>query len=155
MSTPPTVTRSIRSSELSRNPASVFAAAEEGPVTITRRDGEALILSRASDVDKDREGLQLAAALVAASLSPGETPFSERLKGPFPWVDFLSATDRQAFAEEVVDVARACASVSRFEPLVLTLTSWHATAQAIASGYTPDHEQQWLEQPVTVPDPRD
>ena len=66
-----------------RSPASVFAAADEGPVTITRRDGEALVLTRASAVEHQRLGLQLAAQLIAASLADSSTPFVDRLRPDF------------------------------------------------------------------------
>jgi PHD/YefM family antitoxin component YafN of YafNO toxin-antitoxin module len=147
--------RTVQSSELSRSPASVFAAADQGPVTITRRDGEALILTRASEVEHQRLGLQLAAQLIAASLADSTTPFVDRLRVPFPWLEFLSATDRTAFAAEVVDVARACAAVSQFDRLLETLTAWRATAEAVAAGYTHDDDLTWLLEPTPVPDPRE
>lgn len=55
MGAPAVVIRTVQSSELSRNPASVFEAADLGPVTITRRDGESLVLARSSDVARQRE----------------------------------------------------------------------------------------------------
>lgn len=146
--------RTVQSSELSRRPASVFAAADEGPVTITRRDGEALVLTRASTVEHQRLGLQLAAQLIAASLADSSTPFVDRLRVPFPWLEFLSATDQAAFAGEVVDVARACASVSRFDRLLEVLTAWRATAESVAVGYTRDEDLTWILEPAPVTDPR-
>lgn len=153
MSTPG-VSRTVQSSELSRNSASVFKAVEEGPVTITRRDGEALVLAKASDVARQRAGLELAAQLVAASLAPTDVPFVERLRGPFPWLEFLRSTDRDAFAQEVIDVARACAAVSQFDHLLITLRRWQSTAEAIAAGYTADDDLDWLEDPSPTADPR-
>lgn len=44
---------SASSSDLSRNPAQVFRAADDGPVTITPRDGEPLILLRTSLVQRE------------------------------------------------------------------------------------------------------
>lgn len=149
-----TVSRSVRSSELSRNPAAVFKAAEDGPVTITRRDGESLVLTKSSDAKRQRAGLELAAHLVAASLSPEDQPFEERLRLPFPWTEFLTAEDRATFAKEVVDVARACAAVSQFDHLLVTIKAWQSTAEALASGYTADEDLDWLDEPVHAPDPR-
>lgn len=146
--------QSVQSSDLSRNPASVFAAADKGPVTITRRDGESLILTKASEVANQRLGLELAAQLVAASLAPGDQPFVERLRTPFPWLEFLAPADRDLFAQEIVDVARACAAVSRFGRLLITLEAWRSTAEAIALGYTPDEQLTWINEPERVDDPR-
>jgi PHD/YefM family antitoxin component YafN of YafNO toxin-antitoxin module len=154
MSPAAVVPQTVQSSDLSRNPASVFAAADRGPVTITRRDGESLILSKASEVEFQRRGLELAAQLVAASLAPAERPFSERLRAPFPWVEFLKPEDRELFAQEIVDVARACASVSRFDRLLLTLEAWRSTAEALAEGFTPDDQLMWIDEPSRVVDPR-
>lgn len=147
--------RTVQSSELSRSPASVFAAADQGPVTITRRDGEALVLTRASAVEHQRLGLQLAAQLIAASLADSGTPFIDRLRMPFPWLEFLSATDRASFAGEVVDVARACAAVSQFDRLLEVLTAWRSTAEAVAAGFTRDEDLTWILEPAPVADPRD
>lgn len=148
------ISRSVRSSELSRNPAAVFKAAEEGPVTITRRDGESLILTKSSEARRQHAGLELAAHLVAASLAPDDKPFEERLRLPFPWMEFLTADDRSAFAKEIVDVARACAAVSQFDRLLVAINAWQSTAEALAAGYTRDEDLDWLDEPVHAPDPR-
>lgn len=149
-----TITRSVHSSELSRNPAGVFREAENGPVTITRRDGESLVLTKSSHARRQLAGLELAAHLMAASLAPDDQPFEERLRLPFPWMEFLTPADRASFAKEVVDVARACAAVSQFDRLVVTVKAWESTAESIAAGYPRDEDLDWLDQPLQAPDPR-
>ncbi len=146
--------KTVQSSELSRSPASVFAAADAGPVMITRRDGEALVLTRASAVEHQRLGLQLAAQLIAASLADSTNPFLDRLRVPFPWLEFLSSADRASFAAEVIDVARACAAVWQFDRLLEVLTAWRSTAEAVAAGYTRDDDLTWISEPAPVTDPR-
>jgi hypothetical protein len=146
--------RTASSSDLSRNPAQVFRAAEEGPVTITRRDGEPLTLVRSSSVEREHEALRLAANLVAASLAPGDSSFAERLLVPFPWLGFLPAHQREQFAAEIVEVSRACASISSFDRLFVVLAEWRSTAEAIAAGFTPDDELDWLDERESVDDPR-
>lgn len=145
--------RTVHSSALSRHSAEVFRAVEEGPVTITRRGGEPLVLERASDVERQRAGLRIATDLVAASLSPIETSFVEKLRAPYPWLEFLSSHDREAFAIEIVDVARACAAVGTFDRLIVTLSSWKHTAHAVAAGYTSDDELEWIEEVEVVERP--
>jgi hypothetical protein len=145
--------RTVHSSALSRHSAEVFRAAEEGPVTITRRGGEPLILERASDVERQHAGLRIAADLVAASLSPVEKSLVERLRGPYPWLEFLTVSDRGAFATEIVDVARACAAVGSFDRLIVTLSAWKHTAHAVAAGYTSDDELEWLDEAGVVERP--
>ena len=146
--------RTASSSDLSRNPAQVFRAAEEGPVTITRRDGEPLTLVRSSSVAREHEALRLATNLVAASLAPGDSSFAERLLVPFPWLGFLPAQQREQFATEIVEVSRACASISSFDRLFIVLAEWRSTAEAIAAGFTPDDELDWLDERESVDDPR-
>ncbi|WP_104063787.1 type II toxin-antitoxin system Phd/YefM family antitoxin [Arthrobacter sp. 4R501] len=152
MSTP-TISRTAQSSELSRNPANVFKAAEEGPVRITRRDGEPLVLLTSTEFDREHEGAELAAHLVTASLGDPQVPFVERLRGPFPWIAFLSEADEAAFAREIVAITRACASVGRFDKALVALRAWRSTAEAISAGYTPDDQLDWIE-PTAVADPR-
>jgi hypothetical protein len=151
---PAVVNRTVPSSDLSRNSAAVFKAVEQGPVIITRRDGETLVLTKESDLAHQRQGLQLAAHLVAVSLAPGDVPFVDRLRVPFPWLEFLTPSDRAIFALEIVDVARACAAMSNFDRLLLTLSAWRSTAQAIADGYTHDEDLEWLDVSERADDPR-
>lgn len=143
----------VQSSELSRNSAAVFAAADAGPVTVTRRDGADLVLSLAANVDDERRALRIAADLVAASLADTGEPLGDRLRTQFPWVEFLRPGGREAFAAEIVAVTRACAAVGEFRRLLITFEAWRSTATAIASGYTPDEDLDWIDGPV-VTDPR-
>lgn len=147
--------RSIQSSELSRNPASVFAEAEHGPVAITRRDGEDFVLTTARRAEEERRAFAIGADLVAASVSSTGGSLVERLRGPFPWLEFLSPTSRERFAVEIIDVTRACAAVGQFDRLLSTLAAWQASAEAIASGYTLDGDLEWLDEPPLVDDPRE
>lgn len=148
------ISHTATSSDLSRNPGQVFRAADQGPVTITRRDGEPLTLLPSRTVEREHEALRLASHLVAASLAPGEESFTSRLLGPFPWLGFLPGEQREAFAAEIVEVARACAAISSFDRLFIVLAEWKATAEAVAAGYTHDDELDWLDEPATVEDPR-
>lgn len=146
--------RTVRSSELSRNSAAVFAAAEEGPVNITRRDGDDLVLAKSEHVERERRAFRVAANVVAASLSQTGQPLGERLRRQFPWMEFLGESDRETFATEIMDTARACAAVSRFERILVVFEAWRSTAEAIAAGYTCDDELDWIEEPAPVGHPR-
>lgn len=142
--------RHVQSSELSRNSASVFAAAEEGPVTITRRDGEDFILATVTDATRERRAIEIASGLVAASLSESSASLGDRLREPFPWVEFLTETDREAFADEIIRVMRACAALGEFRPLLIAFSAWKSTAEAYARGITPDDQLDWLDTPLSV-----
>ena len=149
------VSRAVQSSALSRNSAEVFRAADEGAVEITRRDGETLVLTRKSEVERQSTVLRVAADLVAASLGPETQPFVDRLQDRFPWMRFLSESERDAFATEIVQSARGCAAVQDLEPFLVDLHEWFSTAQAKAAGFTADDELDWYDdQPVRPLSPK-
>lgn len=61
----PTATRTTRrSSDLSKHSAEVFAEAEDHPVTVTRRDGEDLVLMTQREADSRARLLEFAAQLI-------------------------------------------------------------------------------------------
>ncbi|KGM13185.1 hypothetical protein [Cellulomonas bogoriensis] len=133
-------------SELLRSPKEVAAAAERGEVTITRRDGEDLVLTTAATVQANRAGLEFAAEIVASAVAEWPGSFAHRLRQPFPWMTFLSDAEQDVMAKEIVDIARACAGVGRFEPLAIKLSAWRATAEAYAAGVPRDNaDLTWLD----------
>ncbi|MCL2090032.1 MAG: type II toxin-antitoxin system Phd/YefM family antitoxin [Micrococcales bacterium] len=148
----PMIEQRVRFSDLSRDSKAVAQAAERGPVTITRRDGEALVLMRKSEADADRAGLALASQIIAVAVTDWPDSFAARLRGPFPWLLFLSQAAQERFAAELVETARACTSVARFEPLATLIHAWQSTAEAHAAGWATD-DYDWLDTPVDVERP--
>lgn len=147
-------TSSFRASDLSRDSANVFRTADHGPVEVTRRDGEPLVLTRKSEYEDHFAALSSAADLIAASLAPGDTPFEHRLRERMPWMRFLTEQDQHLFSHDIVDVARSCAAVRDFGPFLTELAEWHATAAAVAAGFTAPDDLDWLDEPATAADPR-
>jgi PHD/YefM family antitoxin component YafN of YafNO toxin-antitoxin module len=147
------IAQTVRFSDLSRDSKKVAAAADRGPVMITRRDGEPLVLQRQSVYEQNRAGLALASQVIAAAVEEGSESFAERLGRFFPWMSFLPSDGRQQCASELAGVARACASVAVFEPLEVAVRAWQSTAEAYASGHGPDREYDWLDEPITVERP--
>lgn len=125
-------------SDLLRRPKDVTAAAEHGEVRLVRRDGEDLVLASAQVVDRNRAGLELAAGIVAAAVADWPESFAEHLHQPFPWMTFLSDDEQDAMSRELVETARACASIQAFEPLTIAVQGWRATADAYARGIPRD-----------------
>lgn len=148
-----TLTGTVTSSDLSRHSADVFRAADKGPVEISRRDGENLVLMRRSVMESEAMALALAADVVAASLGPADVPFVARLQDRFPWMHFLSLDEREQFAAEIVVCARACAAARQFGPFVADLEAWRGTAAAKASSPTPDADLEWFDSETTVERP--
>ncbi len=139
--TTPTHTR--RSSDLSKHSAEVFAEAEDHPVTVTRRDGEALVLMSKREAEGRNRLLNFAAQLITVTLDDQGT-LAERMAKVFPWMLALSPADRTTCAQELVDAARASFSTDQPHLAIAELTSWKETATARAAGLgTTDLE--WLD----------
>lgn len=122
-----------KSSELSRASAEVFAAAADHPVTVTRRDGEPLVLMSEQEDLARNELLKLAAQLIGIA-TIHDDQLVNFMTEHFPWMLALSPTDQEACAKEVLDAARASFATGQAHLALSTLTSWRETAEAIAAG---------------------
>jgi hypothetical protein len=141
----------FKSSDLSRAPLDVFAAAADHPVQVTRRDGESLVLMSES-ADKARDALlELAAQLVAVSTSTDGT-LASRMSDRFPWMLALSPADQEACANAVLAAARASFATHQPHLAVAELTSWRETATAIAAGLGKEPVE-WLDETEAVERP--
>ena len=129
-----TVQQTATFSDLLRSPKDVVGAAERGEVTITRRDGEDLVLTTAVSARRNRDGLALASNIIAAAVAVWPESFADRLRVPFPWMTFLSDEEQEMFATELVDLSRACAAVHQFDRLAIAIHAWQSTAEAYAAG---------------------
>ena len=98
--------------------------------------------------------MAIANDLISVSLQWRELPLAERLRKPFPWVEFLTDRERVAFADELLAVARASASIGYYNRLLVTFESWRSTAEAQGLGSRTHGELEWLDEPIPVPDPR-
>ncbi|GAA3128967.1 hypothetical protein GCM10020255_002070 [Rhodococcus baikonurensis] len=80
----PTATRTTRrSSDLSKHSAEVFAEAEDHPVTVTRRDGEDLVLMTQREADSRARLLEFAAQLIGVAVDD-DGPLDGRMSRAFP-----------------------------------------------------------------------
>ena len=151
MSTTQALPYEFKSSDLSRSSADVFAAATEHPVTVTRRDGETLVMMTDSEDRARRELLDLAAQLIAIATDTRGT-LAERMSEVFPWMFALSPQGRDDCAQAVLQAARASFSTKQPHLAVAELTSWKETATALAAGLRNDPVE-WLEdgEPVERP----
>ena len=144
--------RVVQSSELSRNSAAVFAAAEEAPVEVSRRDGESLILTTKREAAAHDRILEVAAQLIAVSLDDNGT-LEDRLARPFPWIKLLSVQDQRTCARDIIDTARGAFVVNQPGRILTENKAWQNTAEAVAASWG-QGEPDWLREPVTVAKPR-
>lgn len=134
-------------------PVAVATAAEKGPVTIKRRDGEDLLLLKKSEVEQERAGVDLIAQVVAAAVSGRiSEEFIRQLVITFPWANALPSSEQREFAEEVLGAAQVAASLGSFGKLATIVAAWKSTAWAYTNGY-PRTELDFLPNPVPVARP--
>lgn len=131
-----------RSSDLSKHSAAVFAEAEDHPVTVTRRDGEPLVLMSQREAESRNRMLQFAAQLIGVAVDDNG-PLAERMARAFPWMLALAPEDRTICARDLVDAARASFSTDQPYLVLAELTSWTETATAIAAGLNRGEPQWW------------
>lgn len=125
--------RVFRSSELSRNSGAVFAAAEKGPIEVTRRDASSLVLMSKQESDARVRLLEIAADLIAVATDERGT-LAERMAERFPWMLALSETSREECARELLHSARASFSTGQVQLAIISLNAWKETALALAEG---------------------
>jgi len=144
--------RTVQSSDLSRHAKDVFAAAEQEPLEVTRRDGAPLVLTTKERSDEDEAVLDIAAELIAAVTVNEELPLHERLAIPYPWIGMLSREDQRQFAREIVEVARGSFALRQPRRLLLEMQAWRNSAEAIAAGWGAV-DPELLARPVVVEKP--
>lgn len=130
-----------RSSDLSKHSAEVFAEAENHPITVTRRDGESLVLMSQREADARAELLNIAGTLITVALENG--PLSERMASRYPWMYALNQQDREECTRDLIDTARASFATQQPHLAIARLTSWRETATAIAAGLG-SQQVEWL-----------
>lgn len=122
-----------RSSDLSRHSAAVFAEAENHPVTVTRRDGEPLVLMSQREAEGRSHLLQFAAQLIGVIVEDGRS-LPARMATVFPWMLALPPDDRRSCAQDLIDAARASFATGQPHLALAELTAWEETAAAMAAG---------------------
>lgn len=121
-------------SDLLRSPRKVAEQTSQGPVNIVRRDGEDLVVLRASDLEYEDEGIRVASRLVQALLTArGDLPAA--LTGVFPWTRLLSEAERDQFATEITEHLWSATELGHYAKFMGTVRSWRGTAEAYAAGY--------------------
>lgn len=151
------MTRTATLSELLRHPNEVIERLDEGDVTITRRDGEALRLSKDARQSQSQGALDALSRLIAATLDDQACDrLAGSLSGEHPWMEFLPSEQRRRFVGEYFRTARACAKAGAFSPLAVLVASWEATAEAYALGLSPvGADLDYIDaEDIDVPDPR-
>lgn len=141
----------FQSSELSRNSAKVFLAAEQAPILVTRRDGDDFVLMSEREANSNRALVELASQLIAVA-TDDRGSLAERMAVQFPWMLALSSADRELCASEMVDAARASFATGQVQRALLEITAWRETASALSEGLF-SVPVEWLDEPIIVERP--
>lgn len=119
-------------SDLLRAPNEVTGDVEEGDVLLRRRDEADLRLTLAERED-ERAVAFAGLGRTLRNLAVHEPKaMREALADAFPWMEFLPAKDRAAFAAEFVRVLAGAADLDSYAPLSQLLREWRATAEVHA-----------------------
>lgn len=141
----------VQSSELSRNPLKVFSAAEHNPITVTRRDGEDLVLMKKKEV-QDLKEFQGLISQILVVLDDDTGSLIERMSKPFPWILALSQKDQFDCANDLVRAAKVALATNVPSHALNNLLSWQATAETVALGIDFDNIER-LKEPILVERP--
>lgn len=143
--------KAFNSSDLSRHSPRVFAAAEENPVDVVRRDGEDLVLMSRREASTREQLLSIAATLIAVATDDHGT-LAERMSNSYPWMLALDEEERVTCAKNLLDAARASFATGQSHLAIAEITSWNETATAIAAGLGIGPVD-WTESTMTVERP--
>lgn len=123
----------IQSSDLNRFPLRAFAAAEDGPVLVTRRDGQNLVLMTELEANARMELFEFAAKLIAVTTDDRGT-LVERMANMFPWIFALDENEREACVKDIINSARASFVTGQAHLVMVELSAWRESAENIAAG---------------------
>lgn len=142
----------VLSSELSRNPLSVFSAAEKAPIRVTRRDGQDLVLMTEREAENQAELRDIAAQFLGIAVAT-EGTLVERVADRYNWMYALDPVDRAQCADDLFSAARATLTTGKPQLIAAALNSWRDTAIAVADGMLPLGDADVVAQPIPVSRP--
>ena len=124
-----------QATDLARHHREVIDAARAGRALVRDKDGTALILALAADVERSDEIARLALELVRARQTftlPDELR-SPAAYGDLAWVSVLPDDDQRQFLDELTEALLVAASGTSLRPVELLVGDWRATAEAWAN----------------------
>ncbi len=112
-------------------PAGFLKRVDKADVVLRRRGKPAIRLALESRRVSSGVGAEIAARLLAeamVAIPEMRTRMPQILEHQYPWVHFLPADGRAAFAREFIATMHACAAIGTPARLDEVLHSWKATA---------------------------
>jgi hypothetical protein len=123
-----------QATDLARHHREVLDAARSGQALLRDKDGTALVLAPAADVERTYEIAELALELIRArrAIDHDAVPRSAALYGDFAWMSVLPDDAQRRFLDELTEGLLVAASGTSLRPVELLLGDWRATAEAWA-----------------------
>ena len=119
-------------SDLLRRPKEVTSDVEDGDVLLRRRNEPDLRLTRADRVT-ERDATLIALGRTLRYLATHDRDaLGEALRDAFPWLEFLTATDRRSFIAEFSRAVAAATELDSYGSLLQLVQEWRATAEVRA-----------------------
>ncbi|WP_100449093.1 hypothetical protein [Glycomyces xiaoerkulensis] len=121
-------------SELLHHPAATAARLDTlRTITLRRRGGDDLSLSRADQAEQDATVIDFTSRLLAGLARLGEVQaLKQVLPEALPWSAFLPDEDRDQLLDEIIEVAQGSASLRNLTPMAVLLEQWRHSAEIYA-----------------------
>jgi hypothetical protein len=123
-----------QATDLARHHREVIDAARAGRALVRDKDGTALILAPAADIERNEEiaGLALELVRVRQAIEQPDERRSPAAYGELAWVSVLPEADQRQFLDELTEALLVAASGTALRPVELLIGDWRATAEAWA-----------------------
>ena len=120
--------------DLARHHRAVVDAARAGRALLRDKDGTALVLAPAAEIERTYEIAELALELIRArqAVDRGVGNHSAGLFGDLAWMSVLPDDAQRQFLDEITETLLVAASGTSLRPVELALGDWRATAEAWA-----------------------
>ncbi|MBD0024006.1 hypothetical protein GII33_01060 [Gordonia pseudamarae] len=128
--------------ELLRRPRDVVALTDDGPVHVTRRDADDLILMRADDLYQQEKGIALASALLRATLG-ADGDLTAAVNTLYPWFALLSKAEQKECVGDVSKHLWSATELGVYGALLNYVSGWRDTAEGYAGSKTAPADISW------------
>jgi hypothetical protein len=120
--------------DLARHHRAVVDAARAGRALLRDKDGTALVLAPAAEIERTYEIAELALELIRARQAVDQQVGnrSAGLFGDLAWMSVLPDDAQRQFLDEITETLLVAASGTSLRPVELALGDWRATAEAWA-----------------------
>lgn len=119
-----------QATDLARSHRQVLDAARNGGALIRDKDGLALLMAPAEDLDRERVVADLALDLVRAALAIFKGDRSAASFGSLGWVSVLPPESQRLFFSEMSEALLVASSGLSMRDVELVLGDWKATAES-------------------------